>query len=87
MRNISSSPLWSSWFTSSLTPDILSEGIYQKSYVELLVYLLTDFILFMENISRSPLWYCWSNSLLVSYNLNNEYEQKSSHEAPDVFPY
>ena len=48
--------------------------------MELLVYLLTDFILFMENISRSPLWYCWSNYLLISYNLNNEYEQNSSVE-------
>ena len=69
--NISSSPLRSSWLISSTTSYIAQKEYKQKSYMELLVYLPTDFMCSMTNICRSPLWHWCSTSLSTPYNLNN----------------
>ena len=81
-RSISRSPLWSSWFISLLIQYTLNEEYKYKSSVELLGYLLTDFIDFylVRNISRSPLWSSWAISLLIPYTFNKKYKQKSSVE-------
>ena len=44
IRNISRSPLWSSWCISSLISYTSNMEYKQKSSVELLVYFLTDFM-------------------------------------------
>ena len=48
IKNISRSPLWSSWSISSLIPCTFDKEYKQKSSVELLVYFRTDFIHFPQ---------------------------------------
>ena len=85
MRNISRSPLWSSWFIFLLMSYTFEKEYKQKSSVELLIHALTDVIYFLKrNISRSPMWSSWFFFLIDTLLIRNK--KKSSLELLVYFP-
>ena len=76
------SSLWSSLSIYLLIPSTINKEYKQKSFVELLVQILTDSVHFaaMNDKNRSHQWSSLSIYLLIPSTFNKEYKQKSFME-------